>query len=81
MINDTNDAFYRTRLMLGEDEFNKLQNLKIIIFGVGGVGGYAFEALVRTGVQNIDIVDFDTVNSTNINRQIIANTNTIGKYG
>ncbi len=66
--------------MFDDSTFEKLQNSKVIIFGLGGVGGYVFESLIRTGIQNIDIVDFDTVNPTNINRQIIANKNTIGQY-
>ncbi len=79
-INNKEDEFYRTRLLFGSVAFEKLQKSKVIIFGLGGVGGYAFEALIRTGVKNLDIVDFDRVNITNINRQIIANHTTIGEF-
>lgn len=69
----------RTTKLLGQENIDKLKNAKVIIFGVGGVGGYAFETLIRSGVENIDIVDFDVVDETNINRQIIALYSTIGK--
>lgn len=69
----------RTIMLLGEENVNKLKNKKIIIFGVGGVGGYACEALVRTGIGRIDIVDNDTVSLSNINRQIIALHSTVGQ--
>lgn len=72
--------FERTKDLIGEVNFNKLKNSNIIIFGVGGVGGYALEMLARSGVNNITIVDFDKVNITNINRQIIALHSTIGEY-
>lgn len=74
------DEFFRTRLLYGVDAIKKLNSSKVIIFGLGGVGGYVFEALLRTGVLNIDIVDFDKINLTNINRQIIATKNTLGKF-
>ncbi len=72
--------FSRTELMLGEDAMNRLATTRVAIFGVGGVGGYALEALVRSGVGEIDVIDFDTVSESNINRQIIATEETVGKY-
>ena len=72
--------FVRTKELIGEIALEKLQNSKVAVFGVGGVGGYTIEALVRAGVGEIDIIDNDTVNSTNINRQIVALNSTIGKY-
>ncbi len=68
----------RTTQLIGENNVETLKNAKVIIFGVGGVGGYVLEMLARTGVGNIDIVDFDFVDITNINRQIIATQNNIG---
>lgn len=70
--------FRRTKLLLG-NKFELLKKSKIIVFGIGGVGGYAVEMLVRAGVQNITIVDFDVVDISNKNRQIIALDSTIGK--
>lgn len=70
----------RTTLIIGDEGLEKLNNAKVIIFGVGGVGSFAAEALARAGVGNITIVDFDTVDITNINRQIPALHSTIGKY-
>lgn len=72
------DRFQRTRRLIGDDALQKLENSKVLIFGVGGVGGYVCEALARAGVGKIDIVDKDVVDITNINRQIIATTDTIG---
>lgn len=69
----------RTEALLGENAVEKLENARIIIFGVGGVGGYAFEALVRSGIKNIAVVDSDTVSESNLNRQIIATRSTLGK--
>lgn len=74
------DQFIRTELLLGKDKMNKLYNAKIIIFGVGGVGGFVCEALARSGVSNFTLVDKDTVSISNINRQIIASFDSIGKY-
>lgn len=74
------DQFARTELLIGKEGVNKLQISHVAVFGVGGVGGYVVEALVRSGLGNIDIIDNDTVCSTNLNRQIIATTKTIGKY-
>lgn len=72
--------FSRTQMLLGEEAVIKLQNSKVIIFGVGGVGGYTVEALVRCGIGEITLVDYDTIDITNINRQIIALQHNIGKY-
>ncbi len=71
--------FQRTELLIGQENLNKLQHSHIIVFGVGGVGGFAIEALVRSGIGEISIVDFDTVDFTNLNRQIIATQDSIGK--
>ncbi len=71
--------FERTIKIIGEENFKKLQETKIAIFGIGGVGGYVLEGLVRCGIENIDIYDNDIVDITNINRQIIALHSTIGK--
>ena len=75
-----NEAFSRTALMLGEDAMKKLEYSRVAVFGVGGVGGYVVEALARSGVGAIDLIDNDTVSVSNINRQIIATTKTIGEY-
>lgn len=73
------NEFQRTALLLGEDNILKLNNKTVAIFGVGGVGGYVCEALARSGVGHFVIVDNDDVSITNINRQIIALHNTIGR--
>ena len=69
----------RTIALIGEEKYKKIKDKKVIIFGVGGVGGYVLEMLARSGVESITIVDYDTVSESNINRQIIATTNNIGK--
>ena len=71
--------FSRTELMLGEKAMSRLAASCVAIFGVGGVGGYALEALVRSGVGSIYIIDPDTVSESNINRQIIATRDTVGR--
>ena len=73
------NQFSRTELLLGKDSINTLSEKCVAIFGVGGVGGYALEALVRSGISKIDIVDNDNICLTNLNRQIIALHSTIGK--
>lgn len=75
----TDERFSRAETLIGEDKINKLNNSKVAIFGVGGVGGYVAEALARSGVGTFLLVDSDTVDITNINRQIIALSSTIGK--
>lgn len=72
--------FERTRMMLGDEAMEKLKNSHVAVFGIGGVGGHAAEALVRSGIGAIDIIDNDTVSESNINRQIIATGSTVGMY-
>ncbi|MCR5783203.1 MAG: tRNA threonylcarbamoyladenosine dehydratase [Clostridia bacterium] len=74
------DRFSRTRLLLGADNMDKLKNARVAVFGVGGVGGYVCEALARSGVGSFLLTDSDTVDITNINRQIIALSSTVGRY-
>lgn len=73
------NIFYRTELLLGKEALKKLNKSRVAVFGVGGVGGYAVEVLARSGVGTIDVIDNDTVDPTNINRQIIATIEDIGK--
>ncbi len=68
----------RTIQLLGNDAFRRLQEARVILFGVGGVGGWCAEALVRTGIRHLTIVDFDTVSGSNINRQVVATAANIG---
>ena len=72
------DRFQRTRMLIGDEAVQALGRAKVLVFGVGGVGGYVCDALARAGVGRIDVVDKDVVDITNINRQIIATTDTIG---
>ena len=74
------NQFARTELLIGKEGINKLHSSHVAVFGVGGVGGYVVEALVRSGIGAIDIIDNDKVQITNLNRQIIATHSTIGKY-
>ena len=74
------NQFSRTELLLGKEAMQKLQNARVAVFGVGGVGGYAVEALARSGVGAIDLIDDDKVCLTNLNRQIIATRKTVWKY-
>ena len=73
------NQFSRTELLLGSEAMEKLKNSKVAIFGIGGVGGYVCEALARSGIYNFVLVDNDNVSITNINRQIIATLDTVGK--
>lgn len=73
------NQFTRTEMLLGSDNMEKLKNSHVIIFGVGGVGGYVVEALARSGVGTLTLVDNDVVAESNINRQIIATTKTVGR--
>lgn len=72
------DWLNRTKALIGEDKLKKLQNSHVMVFGLGGVGSYVVEGLVRAGIESITIVDKDIVDITNINRQIIADASTIG---
>lgn len=72
--------FSRTELLLGKETMEKLKQSRVAVFGVGGVGGYVCEALVRSGVGAFDLIDDDKVCLTNLNRQIIATRNTVGQY-
>lgn len=74
------NQFSRTELLFGAAAMDKLQKSRVAVFGVGGVGGYAVEALVRSGVGSMDLIDDDKVCLTNLNRQIIATRKTVGKY-
>ncbi len=74
------NRFSRTELLLGKEAIERLNNCRVAVFGIGGVGGYVCEALARSGVGTFDLIDNDTVCLTNINRQIIATHKTIGKY-
>ena len=75
-----NGAFSRTALQLGDDAVDKLAKARVAVFGIGGVGGYAVEALARSGVGTLALVDDDTVAPSNLNRQIIATHHTLGQY-
>ncbi len=74
------EQFSRTELLIGKEAVHKLNESKVAIFGIGGVGSYVVEALVRSGVQNFVLIDADKVSITNLNRQLIATLDTIGKY-
>ena len=73
------EIFSRTEALIGKDALEKLKNARVAVFGVGGVGGYVVEALARSGVGAIDVIDNDVVSASNINRQIIALHSTVGK--
>ena len=72
--------FSRTELLLGKEGMERLKNARVAVFGIGGVGGYVCEALVRSGVFTFDLIDDDKVCLTNLNRQIIATRKTVGQY-
>lgn len=74
------EQFARTELLIGKEGINKLNNAKVAIFGIGGVGSFVVEALVRAGIGSFVLIDNDKISITNLNRQIIATKNTIGKY-
>ena len=74
------DQFSRTQLLLGKEGIDKLRASRVAVFGIGGVGGYVCEALVRSGVGAFDLIDDDKVCLTNLNRQIIATRKTVGQY-
>ena len=73
------DQFSRTRLLVGDEFMERLKEARVAVFGVGGVGGYVVEALARSGVGTIDLIDNDKVSLTNLNRQIIATHSTLGR--
>ena len=73
------DRFQRTEMLLGREAMNKLSESRVAVFGLGGVGGHVAEALARTGVGALDLIDFDRVDITNLNRQIIATEETLGR--
>ncbi len=72
------DQLSRTQLLLGSDAMEKLKNARVAIFGLGGVGGYVVEALARSGIGALDLIDHDTISPTNLNRQIFATHDTLG---
>ena len=74
-----NEIYGRTTLLLGEDVFSALSRTKVIIFGVGGVGSWCAEGLLRSGITNLTLVDSDTVSVTNVNRQLMATSRTVGQ--
>ena len=78
-MNDKNQTFARFSMMIGEDGIEKLRNSRVTVFGVGGVGSYTVEALARSGVGHITMVDFDEISESNINRQLHSLRSTIGK--
>lgn len=73
------DQFTRTQLIIGKEKLERINKSKVVIFGLGGVGSYVLEGLARAGIGHFVLVDDDIVSVTNINRQIIATTKTIGK--
>lgn len=77
---DIGESFSRTELLLGGEAMERLARARVAVFGIGGVGGHVVEALVRSGVGAIDLIDSDTVSLSNLNRQIIALHSTIGRY-
>jgi tRNA A37 threonylcarbamoyladenosine dehydratase len=74
-----NDIFNRARLLLGDESMERLASRRVLLFGVGGVGSWCAESLVRTGILHLTIVDADCVNITNVNRQLMATTRTVGR--
>ena len=73
------DQFIRTRMLIGDEPLERLRNARVAVFGVGGVGGYAVEALARSGVGTLHLYDDDTVSESNLNRQLIALHSTLGQ--
>ena len=73
------EALSRTALLLGSDGMEKLKKAKVAVFGLGGVGGYVVEALARSGIGALELIDHDTISLTNLNRQILATRSTVGK--
>lgn len=75
----TEQTFSRTAMLIGKDGIEKLKNSSVAVFGIGGVGGYTVEALARSGIGTFHLIDNDTISESNLNRQIIATTKTIGR--
>lgn len=73
------DRLTRTRMLLGDEGLSRLQNAAVMVVGLGAVGGYALEALARFGIGRLVLVDFDVFDESNINRQILALTSTVGQ--
>ena len=73
-----NEQFLRTQMLLGTEALERLRNARVAVFGIGGVGGYTVEALARSGVGQLDLIDSDSVSVSNINRQILATHSTVG---
>ena len=73
------DRYTRTRILIGDKGIERLEKSRVAVFGLGGVGGFTVEALARAGVGSLDIIDNDTVDITNLNRQIIATLDTVGR--
>ncbi len=73
-----NEQFFRTQMLLGAEALTRLQKARVAVFGIGGVGGYTVEALARSGIGQIDLIDSDSVSVSNINRQILATHSTVG---
>ena len=72
------EQFIRTQMLLGADAVQRLQKARVALFGLGGVGGYTLEALARSGIGALDLIDRDTVSLSNLNRQILATHSTVG---
>ena len=72
------EQFLRTEMLLGSEAIRRLQKARVAVFGLGGVGGYAVEALARSGVGSLDLIDSDTVSVSNLNRQLLATHSTVG---
>ena len=72
------EQFLRTRMLLGTEALERLHRARVAVFGIGGVGGYTVEALARSGVGQLDLIDSDTVSVSNINRQILATHSNVG---
>lgn len=80
MTDPTREQYSRTRLLLGQQGLDRLRQARVAVFGIGGVGGYVVEALARSGVGALDLIDDDKVCLSNLNRQIIATRSTLGQY-
>ena len=74
------EKFSRTEMLIGNDGMDKLKDAKVAVFGIGGVGSFVCEGLARSGIGNFILIDYDKIDESNINRQIIATTKTIGRY-